>query len=36
MDVKYEDGSINAVTADFKDLNGYSYSVLGETEYKKN
>ena len=35
MDVKYEDGSINAVTADFKDLNGYSYSVLGETEYKK-
>lgn len=35
MDVKYEDGSINAVTADFKDLNGYSYSVLGETNYKK-
>lgn len=35
MDVKYEDGSINAVTADFKDLNGYSYSVLGETDYKK-
>lgn len=35
MDVKYEDGSINTVTADFKDLNGYSYSVLGETEYKK-
>lgn len=35
MDVKYEDGSINAVTADFKDLNGYSYSVLGETVYKK-
>ena len=35
MDVKYENGSINAVTADFKDLNGYSYSVLGETDYKK-
>lgn len=35
MDVKYEDGSINTVTADFKDLNGYSYSVLGETNYKK-
>lgn len=35
MDVKYEDGSINTVTADFKDLNGYSYSVLGETDYKK-
>lgn len=35
MDVKYEDGSINAVIADFKDLNGYSYSVLGETDYKK-
>ncbi len=35
MDVKYEDGSINAVIADFKDLNGYSYSVLGETNYKK-
>lgn len=35
MDVKYENGSINAVTADFKDLNGYSYSVLGETNYKK-
>ena len=35
LDVDFEDGSINVVTADFKDLNEYTYQVMGECDYNK-
>ena len=35
LDVDFEDGAINVVTADFKDLNGYTYQVMGECDYDK-
>ena len=35
LHVDFEDGAINVVTADFKDLNGYTYQVMGECDYDK-
>ena len=35
LDVNFDEGSVNVVTAEFKDLNGYVHPVLAECDYAK-
>ena len=35
LDVNFDEGAVNVVTAEFKDLNGYVHPILAECDYAK-